>query len=270
MKLAELQHLFWRSVRHDPAPAEVDDHFLSSGRLSGRERMGIYRQMYWYRIVDVLIESFPRVVHAMGVADFTRMASRYIAAHPSENPAIERVGFRLPEFMQSRGGVAAELAPVAQLEWMHLDAFIASDAPGRLDLAAIDPERFPTQRFVLSPSLRIAELPRGTLALWAELDPSRYAPGERTILDTSQTTTVAVWRQGLVAHHCSLRGDEARALDLARRGALVAEACEVFGMGPAAARVASQVLRGWFERGWVVDLVVSDEEHHVEVENTAA
>ena len=249
MKLAELETLFWRSVRFDPAPPEVDDAFVSHGALSGRDRMAIYRSMYWFRLVDVLIDSFPRTVSGMGIPAFTRMASKYIQKHPSENPAIERVGFRLAEFMESFSDESRLLADVARLEWLHLDAFISPNPKGLAAITDIRPELFAVQRLELAPSLRLTELAGGALERWAELEQDH--PALAKSLDFSRRVPVAVWRGGFVAQHLSLEGDEARALELALAGAPLAEVCAAFADAPDPAQRAFSVLREWFARQWV-------------------
>lgn len=275
-KTATLQKLFWRSVRYDPAPPEVDREFLSRGNLSGRDRMAVYRNMYWFRQVEALFDGFPRLARALGTEHFTKLVTRYISAYPSEHFALEYLGRRLPHKIleeieagiqpltaTGRPILKPEHAALARLEWAHLIAFLAENHDP-LDTSAIDPTRFAGSRLGWAPCLQVVRIPQLALDAWDQLreEGSVLPPESPLALDSdvapsatqSRLCDVAIWRKDLFSHHVRLPADEARALKGARTGESLASVCEGFQDADDPVARAFEVLRGWFSRGWIVAL----------------
>ena len=75
-------------------------------RLDPTERVGIYQTMYFWRLLEVLREDFPKLATALG-DDFESLARDYLAAHPSEHPSVRHVGDRLPGFVATHALVRA-------------------------------------------------------------------------------------------------------------------------------------------------------------------
>ncbi|MCA9643298.1 MAG: DUF692 family protein, partial [Myxococcales bacterium] len=240
-KTATLQQLFWRSVRYDPAPPEVDQEFLDRGAMSGRDRMAVYRNMYWFRQVDALFDSFPRLARALGTEHFTKLITRYISAYPSEHFALEYLGRCLPQKIleeisasseprteNGRSILKAAHADLASLEWAHLFAFLAADHEA-LDTSAIDPTRFGDSRLAWAPCLQVVEVTQLALDAWDQLkEDGSKLPSESALAFDSEVVPsereqcirkVAIWRKNLFSHHVTLEADEARALESARAGA---------------------------------------------------
>ncbi len=275
-KTASLQQLFWRSVRYDPAPPEVDEEFSSRGKLSGRDRMAVYRNMYWYRQIDALFDSFPRLARALGTEHFTKLVTRYISAYPSEHFALEYLGRALPRKIleEIEAGVApctaagrSVLKPghaeLASLEWAHLFAFLAVDHAA-LDTSAIDPTRFALSRLGWAPCLQVVRVTGLALSAWDELreEGAKLSGDSPLAIDSdaqqseadARIREVAIWRKDLFSHHIALADDEARALTSARAGASLAAVCDGFADAEDPVTRAFEVLRGWFSRGWIVAL----------------
>ncbi|MEZ4232939.1 MAG: DUF692 family protein [Polyangiaceae bacterium] len=275
-KTARLQQLFWRSVRYDPAPPEVDAEFKSRGKLSGRDRMAVYRNMYWYRQVDALFDSFPRLVRALGAEHFTKLVTRYISAYPSEHFALEYLGRALPrkileEIESGKAPRTAAGRPIlerahaelASLEWAHLYVFLAKNQDA-LDTSAIDPARFADSRLGWAPCLQVVRVAQLALDVWDQLreEDSTLSPESPLALDSAATASadqlrvrdVAVWRRNLFSHHVVLAEDEAKALDRARSGVSLAVVCDGFADAEDPVGRAFEVLRGWFARGWITAL----------------
>ncbi|MCB9587821.1 MAG: DUF692 family protein [Polyangiaceae bacterium] len=282
-KTATLQQLFWRSVRYDPAPPEVDQEFLDRGAMSGRDRMAVYRNMYWFRQVDALFDSFPRLARALGTEHFTKLITRYISAYPSEHFALEYLGRCLPQKIleeisasseprteNGRSILKAAHADLASLEWAHLFAFLAADHEA-LDTSAIDPTRFGDSRLAWAPCLQVVEVTQLALDAWDQLkEDGSKLPSESALAFDSEVVPsereqcirkVAIWRKNLFSHHVTLEADEARALESARAGASLAAVCDGFQDAEDPVGRAFGVLRGWFSRGWIVALEEISAEH---------
>lgn len=243
MVLAELQHLFWRSVRYDPAPPELEDAFEPGPALGARERMAIYRRMYWVRQVDALQESFPRLAAALGEEVFVKTACAYLAAHPSEHPALERLGRHLPEMLRKRGDVERVHAELADIEWRAVLALLAPDPPRVATSSDVREATFAHARLRFAPSLQACRVSAAALALF-EGTPAARADAR---------VTVAMARPRFAVEHRALAEDEAGALEAALAGATLAATCEVLAEGGVPR--AHGVLRGWLDNGWIVEVV---------------
>jgi hypothetical protein len=265
MTLADVQSLFWRSMRFDPAPPEVDSAFLSRGTLGGRERMAIYRNMYWFRQVDALWDTFSVLASVMGERDFTQMACRYITAYPSEKPALEWLGRHMVAHLNAEKAAPIGLE-VAALEWAHLEAIVASNPKTHAQLSDIQAETFATATLRFDPSLRHVEADPRVLTLW-----DRYAFSTRREVDplaanelglATRKAGFAVWRPMHASKHLQLEPDESQALLLALGGAPMEQVCSSFlretedqEANAASTQRAFSVIRGWFERHWIEEVV---------------
>ena len=215
-RLADVQQLFWRSVRVQVPPPEVDAAFASRGRLSARDRLAIYRTAHWVRLVEALRELFPSVVEALGDGPFARLGSHYLTAHPPSHPYLEGIGERFPTFVASREPALEERAA---LDWARTCVFIAPDV-ATVTAASVDPAALPAAVLRVGPHVRVC--------------------GQH-----------AVWRQGFAVHEERLEPGEATALSAARAPLPFTEWCELMGV-PAEALVGR--LHRWLGRGWLVSL----------------
>ena len=155
--LAELQRRFFElvtapegiakelAVRGIPE-AEVAALIAGDARASAVERLDVYANMYFFRILDVLRADYPKVLAVVGDAAFHDLATDYLQAHPSRHPSLRFVGAALPAFLEGHARAAERpwLVALAALEWARVDVFDSADTPvlAREALAAIAPEAF--------------------------------------------------------------------------------------------------------------------------------
>ena len=108
---------------------EVDEIFADDPRLRAVDRLDIYANMYFYRLLDGLAEDYPRVHAAVGADRFHNLATDYLLRHPSEHPSLRHLGRRLPVFLDAYP-LREEfpyLADLARLDWAHVEVFDAPD-----------------------------------------------------------------------------------------------------------------------------------------------
>jgi len=242
--LEEIQQDFWRAVRFDPTPADALEHFVGDERMSAADRVAVYRNMYWYRQVDALGETFPRLREALGGERFTKLACRYLRKHPSTRPTLEHVGHALPDFVAQE---VPEQAGLCRLEWARLRSLLSAD-PARIATAAdVDPNSFGASRLAFVPSLLVVEVDGRALAAYDDgRQDERYRRGDESV-------TVAVWRRGFQVRHHALPDIEAAALALARRGEPVAAVLATFS-GEDGVAQAFEMILGWLQRQWIETL----------------
>lgn len=253
MNLAELQRFFAEAATSGTGPhTGLEAVFVTDAQLSASARLGIYNRAYYFRLLDALASVFEQVQRCLGRAEFERIGLSYLGQHPSEHPAVERVGRLFPEYLRILGRGDA-LADLAELEWARLCALVAPNPRAVAARANIDTTTFPRARLTLVPALRSLQLAPAALAAFsgqalATGDPS--LPGERI--------GVAVWRRQHAVSQQELGALEFQALQLAARGASTSEICAGFHTGNAAADAlrAFQILGAWLDREWVESLAL--------------
>ena len=70
-----------------------------STKMSPAERVDVYANMYFYRILDVLRDELPRTLAAVGDGAFHNLVTDYLLDCRPAHPSLREVGARLPEYM---------------------------------------------------------------------------------------------------------------------------------------------------------------------------
>jgi hypothetical protein len=140
--------------------AEAAELVKPNDRLTSLERLEIYNQQYWYRILDSLHEDFPGLRAVLGERGFHRLSRAYLADCPSQSYTLRDLGARLEAWLSEHPQFVGRRLPLAldmiRLEWAHIEAFDAAErkALGPEDLAEINPGL----RLSLQPYIRLLEL----------------------------------------------------------------------------------------------------------------
>lgn len=260
--LPEIQRTVWRLIRApegvapalaamaaagEPLAGGLESLVLGDERMSAVERLEVYANMYFFRILDVLKEDYPALLAAVGDAAFHDLVTAYLIEHPSTHPSIRWVGRHLPSFLARRalGRERPWLADLARLEWAILDAFDSPDAAplGADRLAALCSEEWPGARFRFTPSLAVLECGWPVDRLWDDA-----VHGRELQTPPARPTSVRVWRQELRVFQRALDAAEAAALRAALRGDDFAAVCEALAdvAGDDAPERAAAILARWF------------------------
>jgi hypothetical protein len=259
--LAELQRRFFElvtgaeGVSRELAARGIPERELAAiiqgdARASATDRLDVYANMYFFRILDVLRGDYPKLRAVVGDDAFHDLAMGYLQAHPSRHPSLRFVGAALPGFLAGHALVAARpwLAELATLEWARVDVFDREDAAvlTRALIAAVAPAAFA--------EIPLAAVPASALvsAAWAVEDTWRAIEAEREPEPPAPAEAghaVLVWRRGVTVHHRPVAAPERRALELllprTTFGALCAALGEALDSEEAAAELAAQYLGQW-------------------------
>jgi hypothetical protein len=215
---------------------------IGDERMSARERLDVYANMYFYRILDVLRDDYPKLLGAVGDTGFHNLATDYLLACPPTHPSIAWAGARLPGFLVGRE--PAWLADLARLEWARREVFDGPDAaPLSLErLRALSPDAFATLPLRLIPCSRRLSLEFAVDDTWR--DGAAPAAGPRALV---------VWRREIEVLHRAVEPLEwaalARVADCAPFGAVCDLVCERPAPGLEDAAQAAFALLGQ----WVAD-----------------
>jgi hypothetical protein len=98
-------------------------------RLSAIERINIYADAYFYRLLDCLNEDFPATSAVLGPDDFVALVRDYLSASPPTEPSIFYAGRYLPTFLRNHPLVRCRpfISELARLKRTILDVFHAED-----------------------------------------------------------------------------------------------------------------------------------------------
>ena len=162
----EIQEL---SPRGNYIAEEAKDYVIPSHTLLPHERMQIYNQSYWARLLDVLEEIFPLVARLFGSHDFQQMLTiPYLLKYPVDTWDLNAIGSYFPTWIKENY-VATDKRLVlysAEIDWACQESFFAKDLPpldihkmGQDELAGI------LQRKIrLQTNLHLFELPYNLLS----------------------------------------------------------------------------------------------------------
>jgi hypothetical protein len=250
--LRELQQLFFRALGGAP-PRGLRDVVCATPALDADRRLGIYADMYIWRLRDLLADDFEKTAAVLGDDAFAAAARDYVAAHPSEHPSVRHVGRWFTEHLRAHlpAGGRPWAPDLAALEWARVEMFDAPDAtPVRpADLATVAPEDWAGLRFTTIPALTLVESAWPVHRAWetpdAELQP--------------EPTVIRVWRQDYVVYHCAVDAPEGEALRRLVAGEPFGDICDAFADldGDDAGAAAGALLLRWVEDGLIARFTTS-------------
>lgn len=265
-------------LRSEPALSSLDVQpetlaawILPSRQLSSQQRLAIYANAYFARLLECMRAVFPMLAVAAGDEAFTELALGYLLAYPSRSYTLCKLGGSFPRYLAESRPARDEalgstpdwadlLIDLAELEWTINEVF---DGPGSEQTAPLDPHdlanlgpRSDQVQVVTCPSLRLmtARFPLHgyyTRLKAAELSADDDAPDDVSppAAGVSHLALLrrefVVWRYPLTAAQHALLAELQNGAEL---GPALATATELL---PAALdqEALQTVLAGWF-RGW--------------------
>ncbi len=259
MQLAELQRLFYRLVVAPNGVAEGLAHeaslpadgltsvIVGDDRLAAEERLDIYANAYFYRLLDVLKEDFPATLAVLGETDFHNLVTGYLIENPPTEPSIAFAGQHLPAFLRQHPFKDRRpfIGDLARLERTLIESFCAADhAPlDATSIRATAAEEWPSIRMQLHPASRLLELEYPVEVVLRSVE-----RGEPWADPMQRPETILVWRRNAQVFYRTVEVTERAALTLAQEGASFATLCEVIAARcdePDPAGVINRILSRW-------------------------
>ncbi len=153
----------------DIGPDELGQVLTRSRALSASDRLGVYANAYYARLLECLREEFPTLVHALGQELFDEFAVDYLQAHPPKSYTLQQLGSNFPRFLSEtcpadeNPAWTTFLIDLANLERLYGEVF---DGPGSEAqklmsierLAAIPNDVWASVRLIPAVDLHLVEL----------------------------------------------------------------------------------------------------------------
>lgn len=128
-------------------------------RLSAIERLDIYANMYFYRLLDSMMEDFPATLAVVGADNFHNLITGYLLAHPPSHPSLLYAGRHLAEYLGAHPlrEKWPFIADLARLERALIEVFHGPDAPAleANELRAIAVPDWPALELRTHPALQL-------------------------------------------------------------------------------------------------------------------
>jgi hypothetical protein len=166
----------------DGSPTEqIAGEFIKpNDRLSSFERLQIYNQQYWWRLLASFEEDYRGLRAVVGQRKFDRLAEAYIETCGSRSWTMRNLGSRLEDFLRAHPELTAPhtalALDLARVEWARVVAFDGPEKP------AVRPEviaRIPADRLrlELQPYITLLELSHPVDDLLLKLKESEIETG---------------------------------------------------------------------------------------------
>ena len=132
-------------------------HFIAPSKaLNPLERIQIYHQQYWWRLLKCLQQNFPTVTRLFSTESFDQeLAVPYLAAHPPSHWALSRLGETFPQWLEMHYHAQDRylVTHAAQIDWAANHAFwVGSLPPAELTSLSVK------QNLVLQPHIHLFSL----------------------------------------------------------------------------------------------------------------
>lgn len=157
-----------------------------SRALAAEERLEIYVNAYYERLLECLREEYAVTRRALADDLFDALAFGYLQQHPSRSYTLAALGDEFPGYLAETGLHVQEAPAGAPATWGQMIVELAQferllrgvfDGPGSEQLPPIDPaallpiapEGWDRVRLVVTPSLRLAEFSHPVQEFWQAL-----------------------------------------------------------------------------------------------------
>lgn len=139
---------------------EASQRITPTPFLRSHQRLELYYQQYWWRLIKCLQESFPMVLRLFGYEGFNQqIAIPYLTANPPRHWALCRLGDTLPQWIQ-RSYLENDrdlVEQAARMDWAAQAAFWIKALPP-VDFAHLTPQERLHKPLALQPHIHLFSL----------------------------------------------------------------------------------------------------------------
>ena len=201
-RLREIQEQFQTYVQLKQEG--IEQKIVEAPQISVHERVEIYRQGYYLRLIDVLEREFCVLKNLYGKEAFDALCHDYIDAYPSTHYSVRAYGRNMMRFLSTRPGTEPLHLELAEFEWAFGKVIDDPDGPQLTveDMGSIPPEAWAELRLAMHPSLRFVSLNFNTPPIWRALFENDAEKHPVPALEKAEhPVTWLVWRFNQRAHY---------------------------------------------------------------------
>jgi hypothetical protein len=229
----------------------LDELVLPSKSLTAEERLSIYANMYYWRLIDILADEFPSVHRLLGPEQFTVVVKDYLERHPSTSYTLNHLGRGFSVYIEKEARELPHrefIAAVARVERAMEDVFDESYAePVTIgDLGSLLVGGVGDIHLQIIPALRLLELDYPVNNYITAVREDRHLD-----IPLPAKTYIAVYRSNYKPWRVDLEPQRYALLSYLQQGKSLGEALELCMSGSDTDGLASS-LEGWF-KDWAVD-----------------
>lgn len=152
--LLETQTWFGHTISQNPNEALLDaeKYIAPNALLNSTERLSIYKQGYWDRLLNILRETFPALRFIMGTKRFDEdVAIPYLSENVPSHWSLAQLGNTLSEWIKKncQDTVFFELA---EIDYAYRKSYSAKELP---EITFEQLMNFPSQVLVLQPHITL-------------------------------------------------------------------------------------------------------------------
>lgn len=139
------------------SPTESQLSWIEDKKASVIQRLDVYAEGYFLRLLECLAKDFPKTKLAIGDDIFSKIVAQYLKAFPSNFTSIDEVGSQLAHFISQQDELPYAWVPdLALLEWNQIEAFYAHETKVTPDWhTKIGSRNTDSLRFQIHPSVRL-------------------------------------------------------------------------------------------------------------------
>ncbi len=151
--------------------------WIETKKVGDVERLDVYAEGYFSRILESLEQDFPRTKKILGKERFAKLIQDYLKSYPSQFTSIADVGSRLTEYIAEYEEVTENfpwLPDVVQFEWNWIETFYAKEPHQDLDLKIKISNGKPRDiRFQVHPSVKLLQTEWNLTKIFSEASPEK-------------------------------------------------------------------------------------------------
>lgn len=216
--------MLWKLITAPEGVEQEVKAIKGNDRLSSKERLNIYADMYFYRIRDSLKDDYPCLLKLLGETGFHNLITSYLAKNPPTHFSLRYAGQHLPHFLKSSKQQYLFLPELAQFEWDLLTSFDAEDKPALTieELKRNPPDKWEKLIFRTNPSVIFKKFQ------WpVDQIRSHLLAGKKLGIFKKKPVCLCIWRQNYKVHYRPVSDRlEQKSLFLLQKGRSFGEMCE--------------------------------------------
>lgn len=150
------------SPRGLPMELEACEYIAPSPTLRPAQRIELYNQQYWWRLLSIMHDSFPLLTRLFGYTDFNMTITMpYLTKYPPTHWSLSRLGILLPQWIEEAYEADDKELVLfsAQIDQSYQAGFNVPELPPLDATDSKDPIALLSQKLYLQPHITLFHLP---------------------------------------------------------------------------------------------------------------